>query len=715
MLTVFPLNNAKQAAKYYEEDNYYVKGSVESIAATHWWGKGAEALGLADYVDPDKFVELLRGKLDADTILERIRHDGGVTHKPGYDLTFSAPKSVSILAEIGKDFRIYEAHNKAVNAALSYLQANVAQYRKTTNGRTEVLKADNLIVGKFRHDTSRSVDDTIDCQLHTHCVVVNAVKCDDGKWRSLFEQPIFDFKMTGGMIYRSALAMELKALGYQIEKTREDGLFEIVGFSREEIEAFSKRRVKIVEVMKERGLFGVHAAQEVTLNTRESKVAIDRAKLDEHWATRAKELDLNLEGLIKTSKKRNKNQAFEQVNTAEVSNAALNYALNHLSERQSVFKEKDIVKVSLQYALGDMTIYDVHQAMAAFKSQEKLVGLGIEKHQPIFTTPHALEREQRIVNVMEAGKNDYDPIASREAIDAYLKTLVDDAPSTEKPTDCQLKAIAFLASSTDKLVGVQGYAGTGKTTMLNAICRMAEQAGYSIRGAAPSASAADVLRSDTGITTNTLSGLLIELQQEKITSSSHPEIIILDEASMASTHQMFDLVNQAERLNKRLFLVGDRLQLPAVEAGSPYAMLQDRGLSTTYLTQIVRQEAKDIQWSVKEIIHGDVGYAMQAIGNEAFIEAKADGGALNHPQSFVKEIDNKEQRLTAMANEYLALDEENRDNTIVLLGSNRDREMVNSYIREGLKTAGIVFGQDIHSPILQSKGLTTVEKLHVYK
>ena len=721
MLTIFALNNAKQAAKYYEEDNYYVKGSIESIAATHWWGKGAEALGLSDYVDPERFVELLNGKIDKNTILERIRHDGGVTHKPGYDLTFSAPKSVSMLAEIGQDFRIYDAHNKAVNAALAYLQSRVSQYRKTVNSHTEVMKADNLIVGKFRHDTSRSVEDesrpnsaTIDCQLHTHCVVINAVKGDDGKWRSLFEKPIFDFKMTGGMIYRSALAMELKALGYQIEKTREDGLFEVAGFTRDDIESFSKRRIKIIEVMKEQGLFGVQAAQEVTLNTRASKVPVDREKLHEHWRERAAEIGLDLEGIIGKSMKRKKHGIHEVIDKVKVSEKALTYALDHLGERQSVFQEKDIIRTSLQYALGDIAIDDVHDAIARFKEHEKIVSLGVHQHRDIYTTPKVLERENRIIEVMKAGKNEYDPVASKEAVDLYLKGLVDDAPNAKKPTNCQLKAIEFLACSTDKIVGVQGYAGTGKTTMLNAICRIAEEAGYVIRGSAPSASAADVLRGDTGIKTETLSGLLIELQKEEPNLKKRPEIIILDEASMASTHQMFDLINHAKRLNKRIFLVGDKLQLPAVEAGSPYTLMQDSGLSTTYMTQVVRQEAKDIEWSVKETIHGDVKYAIDAIGNEAFIEERADGDAFKNARSSVNVIDNKEQRLTAIGDEYLKLDDYGRDNTIVLLGANKDREFVNDHIRDGLKEQGIIFGDEVRSAILQSKGLTSVEKQHVY-
>ncbi|MBU2546757.1 MAG: conjugative relaxase [Gammaproteobacteria bacterium] len=716
MLTLFSLNNAKQAAKYYEQDNYYHKGSVESIAATHWWGKGAEALGLVDYVDPERFIELLRGKIDPHTILERVRHDGGVGHKPGYDLTFSAPKSVSMLVEIGKDYRIYDAHNKAVNAALEYFQSTVAMYRHTVDSHTQIKKGDNLTVAKFRHDTSRSVGDTIDCQLHTHCIVMNAIVCEDGKWRSLFEKPFFDFKMVGGMIYRSALAKELKELGYTIEKTREDGLFEVAGFTREHIEAFSQRRVKIVEVMKEQGLFGAQAAQAVTLGLREYKIAIDREKLEAHWQERIQGLGVDLNEIIKLANHHQKSGINKNNDSKLIADQAVQYAIDHLGERQSVFYEKDIIKTSLQYALGEIQVADVHQAIERSQKKEQLVSLGRHQHLALYTSPKIIAQEQRIVEIMQLGKNEWDAIASKEAAELYINDLTRTMPEGKQLTHCQTKAIRFLSTHTDRVVGVQGYAGTGKTTLLNAVCRIAEAAGYRIRGAAPSASAADVLRTDTGITTETLSGLLLSLQKEEPSQDSirKPEIIILDEASMASTHQMYDLLEQAERLNKRIFLVGDRQQLPAVENGAPYSLLQDENMAFTTLTEIVRQEAKDLSYAVRETIHGDIGYAMQAIGNEAFIEKNSDGEALFNPESTVNVIANKNERLQTIANTYLALETEKKENTLVLLGSNEDRQTVNGIIRDGLKEQGVITGEEAHATILQSKGLTAIERTHLY-
>jgi len=729
MLTIFAIKDAKQAAKYYEDDNYYHRGSIEAIAATHWFGKGAEILGLSDYVDPARFAELLEGQIDKNTQLSRVRHDEGVAHKPGYDLTFSAPKSVSILAEIGQDYRIHEAHDRAVNTALKYLESRGSRYRQTIDSLTETYKSDNLTIAKFRHDTSRSVEGEVDCQLHTHCVVLNATFCEDGKWRSLSEKPLFDFKMTGGMIYRAELAKELKALGYKIEKTREDGLFEIAGFTREQIEEFSQRRVKILEVMKEFGLFGPEAAQAMALMGREGKQPIDRDKLHGVWAERAREAGINLDGLIQESlrlEKRIKQGSYQSKNldTKVLSDRSLGYAIQHLGERESVFKEQDVIKTALQYSLGDVGIEDIHQAIERSKEAKHLVHLGQHKDLDIYTSSQVLEKERRIVEIMRNGLNEVDAIVSKEAMALYLEDVIRRAPEGGKPTNCQLKAIDFVGTSTNRIIGVQGYAGTGKTTMLNAICRLAEASDYQIRGASPGASAADVLRGETGIKTETLSSLLLELEKEKHRKDfdllldherpQKPEIIILDEASMASTHQMLALLEHVESLNKILFLVGDRYQLPSVEAGSPYGLMQDADMPFVTMEQVVRQEALDLKAAVNETIAGNVGYAFEAISSEEFIQRNSDGEALWSPESRIHEISNKDDRLKAISEDYLNLEAKGRDETIVLLGSNEDRQTVNSAIREGLKFQGVISGIEAECLILKPKDMTAIERTHIF-
>jgi len=343
MLSIVPLKNAEAAKSYYEKDNYYVKNSPEAIEASHWYGKGAKMLGLSGYVELEKFEPLLEGKLPNGVQLGRIA-GGKIKHRPGYDLTFSASKSFSILCEIGRDKRLLKAHDKAVEEALNYIQSNAIKTRVSKDGEIAFEKADNIIAALFRHDTSRELDPN----THTHCVVINAVKRADGKWRSISSEAIFDLKMTAGMVYRAKLAKLVRKLGYDIEIMHADGRFEIKGISEEMTEGFSKRRQEIEKMLQEKGWEGGKASATVSQETRRKKQDVDRKLLYQTWQEEAKQYDINLESVIKKAVERTpiieQNATRSRFNIAKKS---VEYALNHLSETESVFGEHEIIKESL--------------------------------------------------------------------------------------------------------------------------------------------------------------------------------------------------------------------------------------------------------------------------------------------------------------------------------------------------------------------------------
>ena len=222
MLTIHVIKNADDAKEYHGIDNYYAKDSLEAKASSQWWGKGAAALGLTGQIDTQTFGDLLDGKLPDGTQLGRIS-DKGPVHRPGYDLTFSAPKSASIMGLVWQDKLILEAHDKAVNHALSYLEREASQTRKKVNGRLESVRCDNFTVAKYRHHTSRAQDP----QIHTHCVVMNMVQLANGEWRSLSSEEIFNHKMVAGVVYRNQLAIELMKIGYELVQIDAQGNFEI--------------------------------------------------------------------------------------------------------------------------------------------------------------------------------------------------------------------------------------------------------------------------------------------------------------------------------------------------------------------------------------------------------------------------------------------------------------------------------------------------------
>ena len=245
-----------------------------------WTGRGAEELGLSGPVGSDAFRAILEGKVPGGRQLGRKDFEGNIQHRPGRDVTLSAPKSVSLMAMVGGDERIVDAHDRAVGRTLAWIEKNAVETRMQDRETGAMVRAggQKMVAATFRHDTSRNLDP----QLHTHAVIANMVQGEEGKWRTMVDDGLFKGKMTIGAIYRAELAQGLQDLGYRIEKTHPDGRFEIAGVSREVIEEFSTRRSEIEAAMREHGLGRTgdnpHLAARATLMTRAAKRDVERAR-----------------------------------------------------------------------------------------------------------------------------------------------------------------------------------------------------------------------------------------------------------------------------------------------------------------------------------------------------------------------------------------------------------------------------------------------------
>ena len=242
MISICNLKSVKQATNYYERDDYYTKKECPS----QWCGKGAEKLGLSGSVEREDFKDLLSGKLPDGTELPRA--DG--KRRIGIDMSFSPPKSVSLVALIGQDDRVVKAHKEAVTTALNWLEETSIQARKTENGRTKTEETGNMVVARFEHDTSRELDPLI----HTHAVFQNVTERQDGEWRAIENGKLYDNRKAADAIYKADLAYKLRRIGYEIEITHSDGRFEIAGIDRDHIKHFSRRREQIVASLERRGL-----------------------------------------------------------------------------------------------------------------------------------------------------------------------------------------------------------------------------------------------------------------------------------------------------------------------------------------------------------------------------------------------------------------------------------------------------------------------------
>ncbi|MCH9300014.1 MobF family relaxase [Pantoea allii] len=274
MMTVAPVASAADAASYYSsKDNYYFLDDLES----QWLGEGARELCLEGPVDLQTFTDVLHGKLPNGTELGK-EVQGAHVHRPGHDLTFSAPKSISMLILAGGDKRLLEAHHEAVKEALGVIE-NLISVRNTRDGITRIEPTGKMVAALFTHDTSRNLDP----QIHTHAVVVNATE-HEGKWKALstdyihgtgFIETIYKHQVKFGQIYRSSLKGKTEALGYETELTGgPHGLWEVKGFTESVLEELSSRHREI------RGSVGEDASLKsrdvAALDTRQRKQSLDR-------------------------------------------------------------------------------------------------------------------------------------------------------------------------------------------------------------------------------------------------------------------------------------------------------------------------------------------------------------------------------------------------------------------------------------------------------
>lgn len=664
MLSIRNLESSKQAATYFARDDYY-HGSTQHQPSV-WWGRGAQMLRLEGAVERESFENVLEGNLPNGRSLPR---NAGGERRPGLDLTFSAPKSVSLLALVHRSKDVVLAHEAAVSEAPGFLEKEASVARTTSGGISRAEDTNNLLIARFSHDTSRDLDP----QLHSHCVVINATRRKDGEWRSISNERIYALKMVGGAIYRARLVTELQRLGYDIERTHADGRFEVRGFTRDQLEHFSTRRAAIEEALAERGLDGAIAAKQAALITREVKREVDRGRLLEAWRSRARE--------IAVSFPEPSPRKVSRVLSREAADRAVRLAIDHLSERRTVFEERRLLAYALGQATGKATLREVAAALEKRIASHEL----IEERGPTrsalraFTTAEAVAMEQALVASVRLEQGRQAPIVSLKRTRSLLEPLV--------LTDGQRSAAELILSTQDGIVGIQGYAGTGKTTALRTVRELAESAGYDVRGFAPSAAAAAVLQEEAGIPSQTVASHLID-QARGWPDRAAQKLWIVDEASMLGTKDALRMIQTATRANAHLVLVGDWDQLPSVDGGAPFRLLAARGMAIASMDEIVRQRNPILKLAVEKTI--------ARTGEELELLAPA-----------IHEIRDRRARLDAVAKAFL---ERAPDaDLLVLTSSNADRRALNERIRAGLVAEGRLSGREQTTEVLAGRGLTTAE------
>ncbi|HET9596261.1 MAG TPA: MobF family relaxase, partial [Anaeromyxobacteraceae bacterium] len=557
---VLTRQDVNRAASYYEDgaDDYYA-GEGEASA---WQGRGAELLGLEGAVDGERLRELLAGHVGS-RASSRISTRQDAQTRIGIDLTFSAPKSVSLQALVGGDARLVEAHDRAVAHTLALAEER-AQARKKVNGQSQVEDTKNLVIAKFRHETSRERDP----QLHTHALVLNLTRRSDGEWRALRNDEIVKATKYLGAVYRSELASELQRLGYSLRYER-GGMFELAHMKRGQLAAFSQRAAQIERRLAAEGLTAETATvaqkQRVKLATRPAKVSTDRAALFAEWRERARDVEIDFarrDGLLETGRGE-ANATPSAVAAAEGARRSVRFAIAHLAERQAIISERELYDVALKHAVGSATVADVRRELQRLATSGYLVpeqplyrsadgpanapGMSREgwvrghiargedrnvARQRVeadiasgrlvlaerrYTTQTALERERCILAVEREGREKVPPIASPENVHVRL--------GLTRLNEGQRAAVELITASPHRVIGIQGYAGTDKSHMLQEAKRVSEEHGYRVVALAPYASQVRALR-ELGVEEKTLASFLAAREKQL----GERTVLVVDEA-----------------------------------------------------------------------------------------------------------------------------------------------------------------------------------------
>ncbi len=683
MVTLSKPISAGQAQAYHNEEfanakeNYYTEG--ERVRG-EWQGQLATRFGLSGEVHEHQFARLSEGQHPL-TGAQLVRHQTAreyengrgemvrsMEHRAGWDATFSAPKSVSLTALVGGDGRIREAHRESVTVALNemerYVQARIG-------GNIPAQTTGAWAVAKFEHDSSRPVEGYAAPQLHTHAVVFNITETGDGNMRALQPQELYKTQQYATAVYRSELAARLQGMGYQIERG-EHGQPEIKGYSREYMEVSSPRRQQIKDHLAQHGRTGPEAAEIAAHHTRSNKQNLSHDEVRaQHQAMATAHGDQPQRVVLAAAQRPAVELAPEGSSPAAAD--GMSYARERGMEREAVTDERSLMRDALKHTMGEARLPEIRAEFGRRVEASELIEVSHREGAAgrTFTTREMQGYERELIERMKLSQGNREVLA-----DGNVRQRTMEQHSHLSLS--QRNAVNTVLTSRDQMMALEGVAGAGKTTSLAAVREAAMSAGYEVEGLAPTSRAAQKL-SEAGMETHTLQH---HLARSDRADDGQKRLYVIDESSMASTKQMHTFVERL-RDNDRVLFVGDTRQHEAVEAGRPYAQLQEAGLRTARLDEIIRQKDPALKEVVEQLARGEV---RDAIDN------------LNE-QGRVHEIGDRQERIAEVAREYVRLPK----NTLVVSPDNESRREINQHIHRAMQDTGQVKGEEHRVHVLYAR------------
>ena len=732
MLSVANVRTAGGAAKYFAADNYYTRADADRSGA--WFGKGADKLGLSAEVDPRLFEAVLKGFLPDGTRLGSDKRE----HRPGTDLTFSMPKSWSLLALVGGDKRILEAYTEAVKETLAWAEKNLAETRMEVKGKEKVAQTGNLLVALFSHDTNRNQEPG----AHIHAVVANATQGPDGKWRALRNDKLWEHNTLLNAMTMARFRLSVERLGYEVGEIGKHGNFEAAGVPKEVRDAFSSRRAEILQELGGMTSKGLAARNVANLKTRSEKQTIeDRGALTRQWADKAAAMGFDPKAVIARA---NARAASDIGNSGGIATAARDLAvrgkeliaalaerfglregdpliptdlgrrpqeevaaihavasaIRHLSEREAAFARTDIYKTALGFGLpADMTA--IERRVTQLERQGQLQrGKGADRG--LVTTAGAIASEQRIIAGIEEGRGKAALIVASEEAGIRLQAL-SQLKYGMTLNQGQEAAGRLLLSSHNRLVAIQGIAGAGKSTVLKPVADILREEGKQVLGLAVQNTLVQMLERETGIPSMTVArflkrhAALLDGGDKTALAKARQElrgtVVLLDEASMVGNADKEKLVGLANLLQLgRFAAIGDRKQLGAVDAGKPFDVMQQAGIETATMSINIRARDKALREAQYAAQGGRIDEALRHLGKN--VVEVGEGAAIE------------------AAAAWLSLSPSDRERTAIYASGRTLRSQVNEAVQTGLKANGEIGEPSLRLQVFARINTTQEELRH---
>jgi conjugative relaxase-like TrwC/TraI family protein len=564
-------------------DDYYLSGMEPK---GFWLGEGAESLGLSGEVKDDQFRNLLRGLSPEGE--RKLVKNADLERRAGWDLTWSVPKSVSVLwsqADPIVRAKIEACVRNSVKAGVAYLEEVAGFTRRGEDGW--IREKGKLSFAAFEHSTSRAQDP----QLHIHTVLLNVAVRADGSTGTVEPREIYRHQLAAGALFRAELSASLeRELG--LRSMREGRAFELLGVDRELMDEFSKRRAQILAALSERGLYSAKAAEVAALNTREKKDALSREELFSRWreigeAHHWSEKEVSF--LV--------HAPFPKRDHEKEMQGAANDAIDRLTTSQSHFSVRQLTQALAEEAQArGLDAKDTLTARDSLLRTPELVFLCENRGEMHWTTREILELEKAVLQSC-AFMHERAKLAPQ--VDKFVAQVMSQTPELSGE---QKEALRLVCEATGGVRVVSGLAGTGKSTLFRAAREVWESQGLSVIGASLSGKAARSLEESSGIKSQTLHRTLYDLERGALLLSDKT-VLLIDEAAMIGTRQLARVVQECVKSGATLILSGDAKQLQAIELGGAFAELSRR-YPAAELTEIRRQRDDWAKEAVKDFSQG---------------------------------------------------------------------------------------------------------------